>query len=82
MSEHELQGEIAVTCPDCGTKTVVDADRSGDVVETHNESRHDGENVARVPVRGPDGDTLLLPHPDTVDDFEDLKSEITDDLKA
>jgi hypothetical protein len=38
-------------CPDCGTTTDIEEDRIEDVIESHNNSRHDGEQIAGV---GPD----------------------------
>lgn len=42
-------GDVTVVCPDCGTKADVAADRAQDVVDRHNERRHDGLEVAHAP---------------------------------
>lgn len=42
------QPTVPIRCPECGTETRLPLDTVGDALERHNESRHDGEQVATV----------------------------------
>lgn len=40
--------EVLVACPECGTAQYRDPEEAEEIAETHNEKRHDGEEVAGV----------------------------------
>ncbi|SEK69916.1 hypothetical protein [Haloferax larsenii] len=39
---------VPIVCDDCGTRTRVPLSDLADLLERHNETRHDGESVATV----------------------------------
>lgn len=47
MSEDK-EPDIVISCPDCGTRTTVPLTDVTDAVDEHNESRHDGDDVAGI----------------------------------
>lgn len=40
--------DVPVVCPECSTTARVSLSEVGDAVEGHNETHHDGEDIARV----------------------------------
>jgi len=42
------QPTVPIRCEQCGTETRLPLDTVGDALDRHNETRHDGEQVATV----------------------------------
>jgi hypothetical protein len=40
--------DVPITCPECDTTSRIPLSRVAEAVERHNETRHDGEDVAGV----------------------------------
>ena len=40
--------EVPILCEECGTETTIPLSEVGEMLETHNENRHDGEQCAQV----------------------------------
>ena len=48
MSEDTDEPTVPVVCESCGTRSRVPLDDLRDALDTHNNHRHDGEEVAQV----------------------------------
>jgi hypothetical protein len=48
MAPTEDLPDITITCPDCGTETAVPFSEVEAAIESHNDSRHDGDPVAGI----------------------------------
>ena len=47
-SEEDEEPTVRVLCPECGTETRVPFSEAAERVDRHNESVHDGEDVAGI----------------------------------
>jgi hypothetical protein len=48
MSENTDEPTVPIVCEACGTRSRVALDELQDSLDTHNDHRHDGEEVAQV----------------------------------
>ncbi|MFW5973752.1 MAG: hypothetical protein ACOCPZ_00010 [Natrialbaceae archaeon] len=48
MTDDTDDPEVPIVCEACGTETTVPLSAVAEQLETHNENRHDGEQVAEV----------------------------------
>lgn len=48
MTDDADGPEVPIDCPECGSASRVPLSEVGDVLDRHNQRRHDGADVARV----------------------------------
>jgi DNA-directed RNA polymerase subunit N (RpoN/RPB10) len=48
MTSETDEPDVPIRCVECGTETRVPLSVVGDTLDRHNETRHDGEECARV----------------------------------
>jgi len=48
MTADTDEPEVPIVCEDCGTETSIPLSEVGEMLETHNENQHDGDERARV----------------------------------
>lgn len=62
-----MTDRVRVVCDDCDTRTVVEFTRASEVIETHNEKRHGGDEVAGVELYDEEnGKRIVAPSPEKI----------------
>ena len=62
MTADTDEPEVPILCEECGTETTIPLSEVGEMLETHNENQHDGEQCAQV-------------DPDLADQIQNLVAE-------
>ncbi|MEF8785136.1 MAG: hypothetical protein V5A45_04325 [Haloarculaceae archaeon] len=48
MTDDTDEPEVPIVCEECGTETAIPLSEVGEMLATHNENQHDGEEHAQV----------------------------------